>query len=70
MYMAGDQLYYIWSFEHDGWVKPGHAGYIEDFHAAGKFTLKDANDIVLTKNAAFNGGYEADPQMALVPVAI
>lgn len=66
--MAGEQLYYIWSFEHDAWKAPDHNGFVSDFHVAGKYPYSEALDIVSTKNTAFNNGYDELPTEAMVPV--
>lgn len=62
------QEFYIWSFEHDAWWRPNEDGYVTDFHAAGKYSLKDATRIVRDANYSFNHGYEEMPNEAMVPV--
>jgi hypothetical protein len=63
-----EQLYYIWSFEHDAWWAPKENGYIEDWHGAGKYTLKQALEICQGANRSFHGGYAEMPNEAMVPV--
>lgn len=62
-----DQLFYIWSFEHDAWWLPNENGYVEDFHAAGKYSFADAMKIVNDANYSFNTGYAETPNEAMVP---
>ena len=62
-----EDLYYIWSFEHDAWWLPNENGYVEDFHAAGKYPLKRAAEIVKAANISFNNGYAEMPNEAMVP---
>jgi hypothetical protein len=38
--------YVIWSFEHDQWWGPGHAGYTPNLEAAGRYTALEAGEIV------------------------
>lgn len=63
-----NQEFYIWSFEHDAWWAPNENGYVEDFHAAGKYPLDRAVEIVKSANYSFNHGYAEMPNEAMIPV--
>lgn len=66
--MAEEKLYYIWSFDLDGWRQIDVGSCVEDIHAAGKFTLEQAERICRDANHAFHTGYAEMPNVAMVPV--
>ena len=55
-------MYWIWSFEHNGWWAPAKAGYVPDVARAGIYNSKEAHQIV--ENAMLGGHINE----ALVPV--
>lgn len=42
--------YVIWSFEHDGWWKPGRWGYTPYLQHAGRYVKAEADEIVTRAN--------------------
>lgn len=36
----------IWSFEHEAWWGPDHAGYTPDLDRAGRYSAREAGEIV------------------------
>mgnify|MGYP000882785802 CR=1 FL=1 len=40
-----DASWLVWSNEHEAWWGPNHRGYFTDVASAGRYTLKEANDI-------------------------
>jgi hypothetical protein len=44
--------YVIWSFEHLAWWAPARQGYVDELTAAGRYTAREAGDIVT--NSIFN----------------
>jgi hypothetical protein len=43
--LTGDR-WLVWSNEHNGWWRPGRAGYTEDMGQAGRFTFTEAQQII------------------------
>jgi len=41
-----DCPYVIWSFEHGQWWGPGHCGYTDYLSEAGRYTAREAGEIV------------------------
>lgn len=42
-----DYRWLVWSDDHGGWWKPNHRGYTRDIAMAGRYTLRQAQDIVI-----------------------
>ena len=42
-----EQLYLIWSHEHQGWWAPDRAGYVLNARDAGRYSRAEAGDIVV-----------------------
>lgn len=42
-----DRNYVIWSYEHRAWWAPYRCGYTEDLEQAGRYSLREAGDIVV-----------------------
>jgi hypothetical protein len=40
--MPDDDVYLIWSVEHDAWWRPGRQGYTHDIREAGRYTHREA----------------------------
>ena len=43
----GEQLFVIWSWEHQAWWGPSHSGYTEQLAQAGRYTFDEAADITV-----------------------
>jgi hypothetical protein len=46
MYSAPDPLFLVWSEEHGAWWKPGSSGYTRSVLEAGRYSFKEAIQIV------------------------
>ncbi len=62
------QMYYIWSWEHRGWWRPGRRGYTQDLGDAGKYTLHEAFIICHGANRNFHTDPDSMPNEGMVPV--
>ena len=47
---VNDQLYVVWSLEHQAWWKASRFGYAETLADAGRFSYAEAADIVRKAN--------------------
>ena len=45
-----EQKYWIWSFQHHAWWRPGCNGYTGALNEAGLYSLEDAEKICMTSN--------------------
>lgn len=52
----------IWSIEHNAWWSPNSAGYIKSRAKAGRYSFKEARQIVRGANI----GREREPQEAMI----
>jgi hypothetical protein len=43
-------MYYIWSYEHQGWWKPNRQGYTIFLSDAGEYSAKEAGEICANAN--------------------
>jgi hypothetical protein len=41
-----DEVFFIWSYEHQAWWRPGSRGYTEDWKQAGRYPREHAQSIV------------------------
>lgn len=48
--MSEDNIYFIWSIEHNGWWKPNKNGYTIEFNKAGQYTKEEAYKICANAN--------------------
>jgi hypothetical protein len=48
--MTDEDVFVIWSFEHDAWWGPDRTGYTRDLSQAGRYTEADASLIMLRAN--------------------
>ena len=55
----------IWSNEHKGWWRPGHAGYTNYLELAGKYDIAEAIEICNGANKHIN--YDHDVNQDVVP---
>lgn len=63
--MEDSRLFYIWSFEHNGWWRPGRMGYTPKLSEAGKYHKMEAADICARANINYTG--EGTPEEVMVP---
>lgn len=59
-----DEVWLIWSLEHEAWWKPGYAGYTDVKAEAGRYTFEEARKIVINANR-YRG--DATPYEAMLP---
>ena len=54
----------IWSIEHNAWWRPDRRGYTPDRTSAGRYTMKEALEIVSSANRYVN--YDSPPNEAMI----
>lgn len=46
-----EEMYVIWSYEHNGWWKPGEWGYTHDLREAGRYPEERAKQVISGANS-------------------
>ena len=57
--------YLVWSNEHDSWWRDAHCGYTSKLEDAGRYTLKEAEEICIGAN--FWQNERSKPSESIVP---
>lgn len=62
-----NDLYFIWSIEHNSWWGPCSCGYTTNREKAGKYTLEEATAICKDANHTRTNYRDLHPNEAIVP---
>ncbi len=64
-----EQMFYIWSWEHNAWWALNERGYVEKKENAGIYSFDRATKICIGANYTFNHGIgKIMPNEAMVPI--
>lgn len=58
--------FWIWSQEHGAWWPQNQLGYTKDLYAAGRFSVKEANDILERCNVLHRHSGKAPNEIAIL----